>query len=83
MKKIMITGGAGFVGYHLAKKEIASGNEVTIIDNFLRPNMDEQFRNLIAEERVIFLEKDISLEETFKSLKQDYYDIVYHLAAFK
>ena len=82
MKKIMITGGAGFVGYHLTKKEIASGNEVTIIDNFLRPNMDEQFRNLIAEERVIFLEKDISLEETFKSLKQDYYDIVYHLAAF-
>ena len=82
MKKIMITGGAGFVGYHLAKKEVSNGNEVTIIDNFERPNMDAEFQSLIEHDRVIFLEMDISLQQNFESLKMDYYDTVYHFAAF-
>tara|TARA_R110000796_G_scaffold146898_2_gene263628 strand:+ start:646 stop:1638 length:993 start_codon:yes stop_codon:yes gene_type:complete len=82
MKKIMITGGAGFVGYHLARKEVLNGNEVTIIDNFERPNMDQDFKELIEHEKVIFLELDISEQDTFKNLKIDYYDIVYHFAAF-
>ncbi len=33
MKKILITGGAGFIGAHLAKKIIASGAEVVALDN--------------------------------------------------
>ena len=32
--KILITGGAGFVGSHLADKLIADGNEITVIDDF-------------------------------------------------
>ncbi len=47
MTNILITGGAGFVGYHLAKKEADVGNEVTIIDNFERPNLDQEFKELI------------------------------------
>jgi nucleoside-diphosphate-sugar epimerase len=82
MKKILITGGAGFVGFHLAKKEANNGNEVTILDNFKRPNMDEEFKNLISSSNVIFLQNDISDPQTFKNLKLDYYDIVYHFAAF-
>ena len=66
MKKILITGGAGFVGYHLAKKEIDNGNEVTIIDNFERPNLDKEFNDLISRENAIFLKKDVSKEKTFK-----------------
>src|ERR671915_581546 len=31
--KILITGGAGFVGSHLADKLIAEGNEITVIDD--------------------------------------------------
>ena len=81
MIRILITGGAGFVGYHLAKKEVAAGNEVTIIDNFERPNLDSEFKELIRNKNVVFLKKDVSLEETFRELNVDYYDIVYHLAA--
>jgi len=33
-KKIMITGGAGFIGSHLCDQMIAAGNEVLAIDNF-------------------------------------------------
>jgi len=82
MKKILITGGAGFVGFHLAKKEVENGNEVTILDNFKRPNFDKEFENLISSKNVIFLQNDISNPETFNNLKINYYDVVYHLAAF-
>ena len=31
--KILITGGAGFVGSHLADRLIKDGNEITVIDD--------------------------------------------------
>jgi len=34
MKKILITGGAGFIGSHLAERLLNEGNEVIILDNF-------------------------------------------------
>jgi UDP-glucose 4-epimerase len=82
MTKILITGGAGFVGYHLALKEANLGNEVTVIDSFERPNKDPEFKALIEHKNVKFLQKDISDESTFEVyLPIDHYDVVYHLAA--
>ena len=34
MKRIMVTGGAGFLGSHLCKKLLEDGNEVLCVDNF-------------------------------------------------
>ena len=34
MKKILITGGAGFLGSHLTKKLLSEGNTVYCLDNF-------------------------------------------------
>ena len=34
MKKILVTGGAGFIGSHLCKKLIDDGNDVLCIDNY-------------------------------------------------
>ncbi|GGW87101.1 UDP-glucuronic acid decarboxylase family protein [Salegentibacter mishustinae] len=34
MKRILITGGAGFLGSHLSKKLLEEGNEVLCVDNF-------------------------------------------------
>ena len=39
-KKILITGGAGFVGSHLCKKLLEQGNEVICVDNFFTGNKD-------------------------------------------
>ena len=32
--KILLTGGAGFIGSHLAEKLISEGHSVTALDNF-------------------------------------------------
>jgi len=35
-KKILITGGAGFIGSHLVEVLADNGNEVVVLDNLLR-----------------------------------------------
>ena len=40
MKKILITGGAGFIGFHLCKKFIDKGYKVDLVDNFKRGIID-------------------------------------------
>jgi UDP-glucose 4-epimerase len=47
--KILITGGAGFIGSHLAEQLIARGDEVAIIDNFATGRKDN-----IADSSVVY-----------------------------
>lgn len=35
-KKCLITGGAGFIGSHLAEELVKRGYDVTIVDNFYK-----------------------------------------------
>ena len=35
-RKVLITGGAGFIGFHLAKKLLNLNYEIDILDNFSR-----------------------------------------------
>ena len=43
-KKILITGAAGFIGFHLVKKMTSMGFQVVGIDN-LNPNYDKKIKN--------------------------------------
>lgn len=48
MSKILITGGAGFIGSHLTEKLLGEGHEVIVVDNFhtgLRSNLYQHFDN--------------------------------------
>ena len=48
MKKILVTGGAGFIGSHLCKKLVEQGNDVICIDNYFtgtKENIAELFNN--------------------------------------
>jgi UDP-glucuronate decarboxylase len=40
MKRILITGGAGFIGSHLTKRLLDEGNEVIVVDNFSTGNKE-------------------------------------------
>ena len=81
MRKILVTGGAGFIGFHLAdylsKKQDC---EVTIIDNFTRNKEDQDFQELISKRNVKFIMADMTNKEFYLKLS-GYYDNVYHLAA--
>ena len=52
MKKILVTGGAGFIGSHLCKKLLDDGNDVLCIDNYFtgtKKNINNLFKNTYFE----------------------------------
>jgi UDP-glucose 4-epimerase len=60
MKKILITGGAGFIGYNIAKILSENNeNEIHIIDDLSKGENDEEFESLVERENVTFYEKDL------------------------
>jgi UDP-glucose 4-epimerase/UDP-glucuronate decarboxylase len=78
--KILITGGAGFIGFHLAKYLAVSNSDVTICDNFFRGKMDSDLKNLVQKENIKFVKCDMTNKKDLDRLEKDY-DYVYHLAA--
>jgi nucleoside-diphosphate-sugar epimerase len=76
----MVTGGAGFVGCHLAERLSESGNRITIIDNLYRGRADETFNRLISKENVEFINADMT-KRNFCALLAPRYDEIYHLTA--
>ena len=56
-KKVIITGGAGFIGSHLAE-ELAENNEVIVIDNLSTGKL-ENIKHLIDDKKIIFKKGDI------------------------
>ena len=58
MKRILITGGAGFLGSHLCDKLIEHGNEVLCLDNFFTGSKDNII-HLLANPRFELIRHDI------------------------
>jgi dTDP-L-rhamnose 4-epimerase len=81
IKKILITGGAGFIGSHLADELLVHGYEVRVLDN-----LDQQVHGRIAA-RPSYLSHDVELlvgdvrDEQFVARALVNIDAVYHLAA--
>ena len=60
MKRILVTGGAGFIGSHLCKRLLAEGNEVLCLDNYftgsktnIAPLLDDPYFELITHDITI------------------------------
>ncbi len=79
--KILITGGAGFIGSHLDDALIARGHQLTIVDNLVL-GRKENIEHLIGNPHFRFIEADLldmpKMREIFAEGK---FDMVYHLAA--
>lgn len=80
MKKVLITGGAGFIGYHLALNLSKKGYIVDIADNFARGVQDCFLRDLVSCENVNLLSIDL-LDKAVSEKMSTNYNIIYHLAA--
>jgi len=77
--KALITGGAGFIGSHLAERLLKDGNKVIAIDNLSTGSLKniEAFK---ANRRFDFVEGDVRNTELMETLVERG-DVVFHLAA--
>jgi len=60
MKKVLVTGGAGFVGSHLCDRLIKDGHEVICLDNLFTGSRDN-IAHLSANPNFTFIERDVQL----------------------
>jgi UDP-glucose 4-epimerase len=74
-QKALVTGGAGFIGSHVADLFLAQGHEVTIVDNMASGRRE----NLPAGAR--FVEASITSPEAAALVREGGFDVVLHLAA--
>lgn len=74
--KILITGGAGFIGSHLTKRLVKDGHEVIVLDNLLRGNkIDREIFTSIQ-----FVDGDVRDSQLVEELSVGC-DVIYHFAA--
>ncbi len=77
--RFLITGGAGFIGSHLAERLLARGDEVFLFDNLSTGSM-ENIRHLKSSERMHYFLDSIDNRQLLAELV-DESDAVFHLAA--
>jgi len=77
--KILITGGAGFIGSHLADYLVEKGYDVKVVDNLSFGSL-ENIKHLIGLKNFEFIKGDLRDSNiALNSVKG--VDVVYHLAA--
>jgi UDP-glucose 4-epimerase len=74
-KKILVTGGAGFIGFHLTKKLLELGADVTTYDNMSNAKPE----NVKDNPKAKFVKGDILDVKKLCNLPK--FDLIYHLAA--
>lgn len=74
--KILITGGAGFIGSNLSKRLVEDGHEIVVIDSLLRGNkLDKQ-----TFEKINFIKGDVRDLQTVINASKGC-DVIFHFAA--
>jgi len=75
--KVLVTGGAGFIGSHLTDSLLLSNDEITVVDNFSTGNINNLDH---AKSKINIIEGDIRdqylIERTVSEV-----DLVFHMAA--
>ena len=73
--RALVTGGAGFIGSHVADLLLANGFEVTVIDNLVSGNREQ------VPQAAGFHEMDITDERAAQLVRDSKFDVICHLAA--
>lgn len=73
--KILVTGGAGFIGSHIVDALIAQGHEVAVMDNLVTGRKEN------LNPRAKFYQVDIRDQELEGIFNRERFDVIYHEAA--
>ena len=85
-KKILVTGGAGFIGSHTCIELLNNGNEVVVVDNLYNANKKSlEVVEKVTGKKVTFYEVDIRDDEKLNEVFETEKDIfgVIHFAGLK
>jgi UDP-glucose 4-epimerase len=80
VSRVLITGGAGFVGLHLAQELAARGANVDVLDSFARGVEDETVTRLVQSGDIRLIRCDLLDPAALDDLSP-VYDTIFHLAA--
>ena len=75
--RVLVTGGAGFVGSHLVEELLARENEVVVADDLSNGYRDR------VDERADLVDVDLTSTTAVRSVVDDRFDAIFHLAARK
>jgi UDP-glucose 4-epimerase len=78
-KRVLITGGAGFIGSNMVDRFLNDGYEITILDNLSTGNL-ENIRPYLENENFHFIKGDLRDKRALKEALKDV-ETVFHLAA--
>ena len=71
-KKVLVIGGAGFIGMNIVKTLGQKGGyDITIGDNFFRGKMDESLSSIVNDYNVKVVSADFSVSTAFEELDTD------------
>ncbi len=79
--KVLVTGGAGFIGSHLVDRLVEQGHRVRILDNLRKPVHTNRIPDYLNKEAE-FLYGDVRLKSDWERALKDI-DVVFHLAAYQ
>jgi dTDP-L-rhamnose 4-epimerase len=80
--RILITGGAGFIGSHTTDALLKKGHEVKILDILKKPVHMKGFPEYLDKSKIEFIYGDVRNKTLMTYALQDV-DVVYHLAAYQ
>jgi UDP-glucose 4-epimerase/UDP-glucuronate decarboxylase len=80
MARVLVLGGAGFVGYHLAARLADEGHALTLVDDLSRGRLDDALVALCARPGVRLVEADLTAPGALAGLPREW-DQVFMLAA--
>jgi UDP-glucose 4-epimerase len=80
MEKVLISGGAGFIGSHLTDALMMRGDKVCLFDNFSTGSL-KNVRHWLDNPNFTYIKGDLLSTTDLEKLKIETYSTIFHLAA--